>query len=255
VRPLRPTAGNGANIGPEGVLKGAVRMTTSEVAAALRDLKPRFLEGMPPPALQAVLGAATQRRFLTNSIIADQGQPAEYLFLLLQGRARYFFMTQEGQKILLRWLPAGEVFGGSALLPRPSNYLVSTEAVKNGCALVWHRATIRRLAGQHPRLLENALAIVSDYLDGYLAVHVSMTCHTARQRLAQVLVNLASGIGHKVPAGVELSVSNEDLANAANMTPFTASRLLSDWQRSGMLVKSRGKVLLRHPERLLLHEL
>jgi hypothetical protein len=29
---------------------------------------------------------------------------------------------------------------------------------------------------------------------------------------------------------------------------------MSDWQRSGLLVKSRGKVLLRNPERLLLHE-
>jgi CRP/FNR family transcriptional regulator, nitrogen oxide reductase regulator len=230
-------------------------MTASEVAAALRDLKPRFLEGLAPLELKTIVAAATQRRFLANSVVTDQGQPAGHLFLLLQGRSRYFFMTQDGHKILLRWLPAGEVFGGSALLPTPSNYLVSVETVKSSCALVWDRATIRRLALQHPRLLENALAIVSDYLDGYLAVHVSMTCHTARQRLAQVLVNLASGIGHKVPAGVELHVSNEDLANAANVTPFTASRLLSDWQRSGMVLKSRGKVLLRHPERLLLHEL
>lgn len=126
--------------------------------------------------------------------------------------------------------------------------------VKTGCALEWDRATIRGFCARYPRLVENALEIVSDYLDGYLAVHVSMTCHTARQRLAQVLVNLASGIGHKVPAGVELSVSNEDLANAANVTPFTASRLLSGWQRSGMVVKTRGKILLRAPEQLLLQE-
>lgn len=236
-------------------MNGKAHMTASEVTAALRDLKPRFVEGLTPSDLRQILAGATQRRFLAHAVIMDQGQPADHLFLLLQGRARYFFMTQEGQKILLRWLPAGEIFGGSALLTRPSNYLVSTEAVKSGCALVWSRSTIRELAAKYPRLIENTLSIVSDYLDGYLAVHVSMTCHTARQRLAHVLVNLASGIGHKVPAGVELSVSNEDLGNAANVTPFTASRLMSDWQRTGLLVKSRGKVLLRHPERLLLHEL
>lgn len=250
-----PLIVDSAHIGPEDVVKGTVPMTASEVAAALRDLKPRFLDGLAATELRAVVGAATQRRFLASSVITDQGQPANHLFLVLQGRVRYFFMTQDGHKILLRWLPAGELFGGSALLPRSADYLVSTEAVKNGCALVWDRAIIRRLAARHPRLLENALAIVSDYLDGYLAIHVSMTCHTARQRLAQVLVNLASGIGHRVPGGVELSVNNEDLANAANVTPFTASRLMSDWQRAGMLVKSRGKVLLRYPERLLLHEL
>jgi len=230
-------------------------MTASVLASLVRDLKPRFLEGLAPADLKAVLAAAKQRRFLANSVITNQGDRANYLFLLISGRARYFYITPEGQKMLLRWLPPGEIFGGSALLARASDYLVSAETVRNSSLLVWDRATIRGLAAQHPRLLENALAIVSDYLDGYLAVHVSMTCHTARQRLAQVLVNLASGIGHKAPGGVELNVSNEDLANAANVTTFTASRLLSEWQRNGMLVKSRGRVLLRCPERLLLHEL
>jgi CRP/FNR family transcriptional regulator, nitrogen oxide reductase regulator len=230
-------------------------MTASVLASVVRDLKPRFLEGLAPPDLKAVLAAATQRRFPANSVITSQEHPANYLFLLISGHARYFYLTQEGQKMILRWLPPGEIFGGNSLLAKPSDYLASAETVKNSSVLVWDRATIRGLAARHPQLLENALAIVSDYLDGYLAVHVSMTCHTARQRLAHVLVNLASGIGHKVPGGVELNVSNEDLANAANVTPFTASRLLSEWQRNAMVLKSRGKVLLRCPERLLLHEL
>jgi CRP-like cAMP-binding protein len=230
-------------------------MTASEVAAALRDLKPRFLEGLAPRDVQTIVAAATQRRFLANSIITNQGNPGDHLFLLLHGSARYFYLTNQGQKILLRWLPPGDIVGLAAVMPALVNYIVSAETVRNTSALVWNRASIRRLTVQYPRLVENALVIVSDHLDAYLAIHASMTCHTARQRLAQVLVTLASGIGHKVPAGVELQVSNEDLANAANVTPFTASRLLSDWQRSGMVVKSRGKVVLRHPERLLLHEL
>ena len=229
-------------------------MISSAVVSTVRELKPRFFEGLTPTEVKLILEAATKRRFLENSVITYQGHPGNHLFLLLHGSARYFYLTQEGQKVLLRWLPPGEIFGGAALLRRPSEYKVSAEMVKTGCALEWDRATIRGLVARYPRLLENALAIVSDYLDGYVAVHVSMTCHTARQRLAQVLVGLASGIGRKVPTGVELSVSNEDLANAANVTPFTASRLLSGWQRSGLVVKSRGKVMLRSPERLLLHE-
>ena len=64
-------------------------------------------------------------------------------------------------------------------------------------------------------------------------------------------MELAGAIGRKVPDGVELEVTNEDLANAASITPFTASRLLSTWQRDRAVVKRRGKLLLRAPERLL----
>jgi len=87
----------------------------------------------------------------------------------------------------------------------------------------------------------------------YRALHLSLVCHSARQRLATVLVNLATGIGQRVPEGVQLDVNNEELANEANVTHFTASRLMSEWQRNGMLIKRRGKVLLPAPE-LLTHQ-
>ena len=81
-------------------------------------------------------------------------------------------------------------------------------------------------------------------------MQLSLVCHNARQRLATVLVNLATGFGHKVPEGVQLDVKNEELANEANVTHFTASRLMSEWQRNGMVIKRRGKVLLPSPELL-----
>ena len=86
-------------------------------------------------------------------------------------------------------------------------------------------------------------------------LHASLVCNSAPQRLARVLANLAAGIGQKVPGGVELDVRNEELANEANISPFTASRLLSAWQREGILVKRRGKVLLRYPYRLSQHDI
>jgi CRP-like cAMP-binding protein len=94
--------------------------------------------------------------------------------------------------------------------------------------------------------------MASDYLVWYVADHVALTCHTARQRLAQVLIRLAGVIGQKVPGGVEFDATNEELASAANITPFTASRLISEWQVNRAIVKRRGKILLRSPERLFL---
>ena len=226
-------------------------MTPSQIAATINELKARFLEGLAPPEVKAVLAAAKLRRYQANSVVTNHDHPAEHLFLLLTGRARYFYITPDGQKTLLLWLPPGEIFGVAAFLSKPLQYLVSTETVKDSSVLVWNHATIRTLAARYPRLMENALLIAFDYLVAYRAVHVSLTCHTARQRLATVLVNLASGIGHAVPGGIELDVNNEELANEANVTPFTASRLLSEWQRNGMVVKNRGKVLLRSPEELL----
>src|SRR2546429_8356690 len=82
--------------------------------------------------------------------------------------------------------------------------------------LVWDRGTLRNLAGYYPRLLENALLIAYDYLAWYVADHVALISHTARQRLASVLVGLARTIGKRVSDGFEFDAKNEELASAAN---------------------------------------
>jgi len=230
-------------------------MTTSDVAARIAELKPRFFCGLAPAELNVIVSAAEYRRFGANSVILNQGSSAGAVVLLLRGEVRTAFTTKSGQRLLLRWLSAGEVLGLAALLPNACQYFVNTEAVKESWGLMWERAAIRSLAVRYPALWENAFAIVSEALAGYLSVHVSQTCHTAPQRIARALVDLASAVGHRCAAGIELALRNEDLANAANVTQFTASRVLNEWQRSGLVTKTRGKIVLRSPESLLLREI
>lgn len=210
----------------------------------------RFVEGIPAPDLKVVLAEAKLRRFQANSVVVNQGDPAERLYMIVKGRARYFYTCEDGRKLLLFWLTPGDIFGGGALLSDPATYLVSTETVKDTTLLVWDRATIRRLAVAYPRLTENALGFASDYLVWYLGTHVALASHTARQRLARVLLCLAQSIGQKTAEGFQFDATNEELAGAANITTFTASRLLNEWQHDRALIKRRGKILLLSPQKL-----
>jgi CRP-like cAMP-binding protein len=210
----------------------------------------RFLAGIAAPDVQAMLAQATPRRFRPHSVVTHEGEPATELFLITKGRARHFSTTPDGQKILLFWLAQGEIFGGATLLAERSVYRVSTETVKDTSVLVWSRPAIRTLAEQYPRIMDNALWVASDYFDWYLAAHIALSCQTARQRLAGVLVSLAPLLGRAVPGGVEFDVTNEELASAAHITPFTASRLLNEWQRHRAVIKRRGRVVLLAPEQL-----
>jgi CRP-like cAMP-binding protein len=210
----------------------------------------RFLAGIAAPDVQDLLSKATPRRFRPHSVVTHEGAPATELFLITKGRARLFSTTPDGQKILLLWLVEGEIFGGAALLAEPSTYRMSTETVRDTCVLVWSRPAIRTFAERHPRIMDNALSIASDYFDWYLAAHIALSCQTARQRLAGVLVSLAPLLGRAVPGGVELDVTNEELASAAHITSFTASRLLNEWQRHRAVIKRRGKLVLLAPQHL-----
>ncbi len=226
-------------------------MPSSGIAAVSVDVRSQFLAELVPAHRKTILAAASQRRFVAKSVITNQGHPADYLFLLTKGLARFFFITDEGRKLLFQWLGPGDLFGGRTVLSSPSSYLFSTETVTDCSVLAWDRRTIRALVEQYPRLLENALLTASDFLAWHLTSYIGLACHSARDRVARVLVTLARTVGQKVPGAVALQITNEELACAANVTPFTASRLMSQWERGGVLIKHRGKVVLRSPERLL----
>jgi CRP-like cAMP-binding protein len=232
-------------LGPRRVIR-----TAAEIAARVNELAPRFLEGFAPSDLAIILGAATLQRFKAHTLLANESESAQKLFLILEGRARTFTMTRQGDKLLLVWIPPGDMSGGRALLSKPVVYLVSTETVTDSLVLVWNHSAIVPLTKRYPRLLENALMLASEYVEIYHDLHISASYHTASQRVSRVLDGLAREMGQRVVEGIELNVSNEELANEANVTIFTVSRLLNDWQRKGLLVKGRGRVVLRSPEKL-----
>jgi CRP-like cAMP-binding protein len=86
-------------------------------------LKSGFLEGLAPRELRTILVAASVRHFVANSVITHQETSAGHLFLLVRGRARHFFITPEGRKVVLFGLLPGDIFGGTALLSRLREYL------------------------------------------------------------------------------------------------------------------------------------
>jgi CRP-like cAMP-binding protein len=215
------------------------------------EVKSRFLEGLRPSEMELVLKRATQRHFSPKSVMTRQGAPADHLCLLWKGRARYFLVTPNGKRILLLWIAPGSIFGGMALSERRATYIVSTEAIHDCTALVWDRAAIRALSKRFPVLLENCIEIASEYFSLYTDRHVTVTSRTAPERLAHTLFSLASTIGQKVPRGVELRVTNEDLASTANITPYTTCRILSQWQKRGLVRKHRGAIILHSADDLL----
>lgn len=210
-----------------------------------------LLRGLKPREIDLIIAAGRPRRFPANSVMTYQGEPAKYLLLLWKGCARYFYETPNDKKLILKWITPGHILGGATLVSGPSAYLASTEAVRDSIVVEWDSSTIHSLVQRFPQLLENVNLIYMDYVSWYVAAHAALASQGARQRLASVLFGLATSVGQKVSSGIELDVTNEELADSANITRYTTSRLISEWDRSGAIRKHRGKILVLSPETFL----
>ena len=208
-------------------------------------VKCRLLEEIPPADLQRILAQATRRRLTARQVLIHAGDPAESFFILLAGRGRSYTFTEEGQRIIvINWEPGAPV-GGASLLPRESRYLLSTEVVEDGYALEWTRTAIRNLFHQVPSFADNTLLYAAELVQESIARRLELLSQSAEQRLAKILLETAQASGRRSVRGVEILITNEQLAEMAGMSPFTVARTLSAWSRSGGIRRSRGKIEIR----------
>ena len=130
--------------------------------------RPPLWSGLNHDTVSAILADAENRWARTGQVLQTAGQPGTRLFLVRNGRARYYHITASGDEILLRILAPGDVFGLVALLTRPMQYMVNVDAISDCDLLSWGHRTIRSFVSSHPQLAENALHISLGYLKAYV---------------------------------------------------------------------------------------
>jgi CRP/FNR family transcriptional regulator, nitrogen oxide reductase regulator len=203
-----------------------------------------FLDGLTPREIKTALAAARLERISAHQILQQEGDRAVRLWLLLTGRVAVYRLADNGDKVFLRWGVPGDTFGLATILGLPEHYIVTIEAVQEGSLLAWDVASSRALVLGFPNLNKAVNAVVANYLEGLVNALGTYVFQPAEQRLAHVLVESARQLGRNGHEGVELDLTNEQLAVAARMTVFTATRKLRKWQGQGILAKRRGRIVL-----------
>lgn len=212
----------------------------------------QLLEGLDAAALERVMGEARRRSFPASHVLFRTGEPAEQLFLLRSGSLRFSRAASNGREVVMAVLVAGDVCGLGSLLGPPTNYYGTAVTLEPSEMLVWNHAAIKRLAAAYPVLARNALQVALNYIAHFVDRQMRLVASTAEQRLASTLIRLGTQSGTATPGGVELAVTNDVLASLADISPYTASRALQTWSRSGAVAKSRGRVRITCPEKLLI---
>jgi CRP-like cAMP-binding protein len=215
-------------------------------------VKGRFFAGLEPGVLREILCAAQLRRLAARQEVTFFGQPPNYLFFLKEGRARSYLLSEAGAEVLLLWLVPGDIIGLVSLMANPPHYMASCATVTDCEFLVWDHSRLRQLAKAFPQLVENGLRLGLHYLKAFIERHASIVNENAESRLAQTLLQLATRVGEIQPSGVVIEITNEQLGSLSDISSFTASRLLSKWEREGAVRKERGRVTLVAPEALMI---
>ena len=218
-----------------------------------RDVTHRLLAGVDPDDRRTIIAEAARRKLRPGQVLYRMDEPAEHLYLLLKGRVQLSRPVRSGHEVLVSVLVPGDVFGLVCLLTRRVCYMGTAEAMETGDAVVWDRATVQRLARHYPQLTANALTVALAMVAQFAARHEALIATSAPERLARVLSDLGLQSGTRSPDGIDIRIKNEQLAALADVSAFTVSRQLQQWEREGTVKKRRGAVRIVDPDGLLPH--
>lgn len=189
------------------------------------------------------------RSFARDEILFAQGDPNQNLTMLVSGTVKLTQIGSSGNEVLLWMSGSGQPL--NAVLPAATcNHTCSAHAMEQCKALVWEYAQLQILLNQYPQIRKNVNEILSGRLSELEERFREVATEKVAKRLALALLRLVRQVGKPTPAGVEVTLSREELAQMTGATLFTISRTLSRWAEEGFIIPRREAVVVREPERL-----
>ena len=206
--------------------------------------------GLAQRELFEIATCARARTFARDELLFMQGQQVRNLVLIQTGSVKLTQLSPSGNEVILWMNGPGEAVGVPAETA-PVSHTCSARAMEHCRALTWEYSRLQQLLTQYPQIRNNINQILSNRLNELEERFREIATEKVAKRLALALLRLLRQIGKISHAGVEVSLSREELAQMTGTTLFTISRILSKWGEEGFVLPRRESVVVRDAQRLI----
>jgi CRP/FNR family transcriptional regulator, cyclic AMP receptor protein len=195
---------------------------------------------------------AKARDFRRGSLIYAPSDIGDCVLLLVSGRVKIFFNTQDGKQALLALIDPGEIFGELALLEaeRRDEY---AEAMEASTVVLIPAEEIQRLMAEHPDLSLRLTKLMGFGRRRFERRLKSLLFRSNRERVVHLLFDLAEKYGQYTTDGgiaVNIGLSHQELANIIGSTRETVTLVLGELQDEGAISIGRKQIVILQVSRL-----
>jgi CRP-like cAMP-binding protein len=201
--------------------------------------------------IRDILALAAPRRYDVGETIFAEGAEAEAFFLLLDGYVRAVRITEDGDQVVALHISSGQLFGIARAIGR-TTYPASALAAAECLVLSWPTTHWDAFIRDYPRFASETYSTVGRRMGELNDRIVEMSTLHVEQRVANAILRLVRQAGRKTEQGIEIdfAVTRQDIAEMAGTTLHTVSRLLSGWQKSGVVESRRKFIVVTAPHKL-----
>lgn len=194
----------------------------------------------------SVAASASLRGLTADRQAFAQGEPANDFFLTLSGHIKLVRNDWGRGPVILRIVHPGEPFGlGRG--PHAKRHTATAIALSDSTLAVWPLHSWQQFVRDMPGLPLGLVQLLERRLSDAQDRFVEIASLDVPRRIAHAILRLIDQAGRQEAGGVRIDfpVSRQDLAALTGTTLHNVSRILTRWERQGVLSGGRRTLLVR----------
>ncbi|MEC4673686.1 MAG: Crp/Fnr family transcriptional regulator [Nitrospirota bacterium] len=204
--------------------------------------------GLTDNELDLILAKVREQRYPKGSIVFYEGDPGDYLMIILSGKVKVALLGEEGQEMILAILGPENFFGEMAIIdsaPRSAT-VMTTEACE---FLSIDQVSFSTLLQQHSSIALKILKYLSTRLREADEQIRGLAMFDIYGRIAQCLLRLGQSQGKRIGENLVISdrPSFQELAHMIGCTRETVSRAMKILQEDGYLSVNKKEITVTRP--------
>lgn len=203
----------------------------------------QLFRGLPLATIQRISALSIRRSYKSGTVVFSQSDPGDALYGVITGKIRISATSRDGREIFLNIMEPGDAFGEIALLDgRPRTATAS--ATSPAELIIITRDHFLDLLKSEPRLATHVIQLLCERIRWTSGLAEESALLSVPERLARRLLSLGELHGHAVSDGVQLNVSQEEVARFLGLSRQAVNQHLQHWKARGWITLGRGKIIV-----------
>lgn len=197
--------------------------------------------------LADVAERVTLREFHKGQVILFEEDTNKYMYSVLEGEVKVYYMTEDGKESIVAFHGAGESFGEVSLIDQQTTP-ATVAAVEKSLVLIISRDDFFEIILHQPKVMNSLLLLLSGRLRHSWGQIRLLHLKDAANRIKASMQVMADQRGEECGDGVllKLRLTHQTIADMTGLTRETVTRVIDRWKKSGLLSVDENRYLLLH---------
>lgn len=180
-----------------------------------------------------------ERSVAKNSIVINEGDETDSLYIVLKGRANALRSDESGRQFIINRFGPYDYFGEMSFFDRNSR--CATVITREKCTLmVLPRKAFFEFAARHPEIYKNLIKALLEKLRRATQQIEQLAFLDVYGRLARFLVE-----NQNTEGVIEEKLTQQELADMVGSSRETVNRIFNELVVGGFIEKEKGRIIVK----------